>query len=671
MSQIVNNNKLNLIITEYGLERIAEAVQNPGLNLEISKIRLGDGQNKEYYEPSPTQTSLKGDLGLDFYIYDKELLEDGCTISFHTIIPETSGNYDIREIGLYEHVNNEYKLFAICTQQPFVKPSPDDFYFINIDYYMFLKCVNFAEIYEQIVLDPEHTVVTDKQLEDLMRTFLFAHGNVINQIGNNSRIIGYNRATQLYEKIVNDKKSFSYTTLFKNLTFLTNMLKSEDNLFSYWAFDYSEKKNTENSVMDLSNHGYYLATNKSLTSYPRDYDGFVSMISFNPPNYFSLSSQIPLNLYDKDKNKDIPFSMIFVLEPLETNIARTLIAKSNYATGTHSFEITETADRSLRVRLFSDSENYLTFTSLPASIPSGYHSIILSYDPETEKITAYINAIKQELLKEETGEYTHINESPGTLYAFSCTPSFSVFTNNSEIPEELYNNDGSPYAGDKFTISGYDIYYEDKKATYTPSENTVTSRMYAWTPSGTTVYDHVIYSKTPTISVDTVLYTSDYRVNDPLETLFTIAPSGSNYVILYNGNQTERNSLLDIEPKTIYCFKYSMPEETIWTNSTTAPTVLYNSDDSYYTGSEWTIEGNEIYYIGNIAYYDSTKNRETFNPDITSYIINSYGETEEYINAKVGLISIIKEKLSNENARLMSLLLCASLGKNPFLGGNL
>ena len=195
--------------------------------------------------------------------------------------------------------------------------------------------------------------------------------------------------------------------------------------------------------------------------------------------------------------------------------------------------------------------------------------------------------------------------------------------------------------------------------------------MYAWTPSGTTVYDHVIYSKTPTISVDTVLYTSDYRVNDPLETLFTIAPSGSNYVILYNGNQTERNSLLDIEPKTIYCFKYSMPEETIWTNSTTAPTVLYNSDDSYYTGSEWTIEGNEIYYIGNIAYYDSTKNRETFNPDITSYIINSYGETEEYINAKVGLISIIKEKLSNENARLMSLLLCASLGKNPFLGGNL
>ena len=198
MAQIVNTDKLNLILTDYGLGRIAEAMKDPTLNIMISKIRVGSGNNHEYYEPSSTQTSLRGDLGFEFFIYDKELLEDGTTISFHTVIPETAGNFDIREVGLYETVNGEDKLFAISTQQPFVKPSTEYFYFINVDYYMFLKSVNFAEIYEQIILDPLHALPTEKDLENLMQTFLFAQGNLIDQIGNNSTIIGYNRATQLH-----------------------------------------------------------------------------------------------------------------------------------------------------------------------------------------------------------------------------------------------------------------------------------------------------------------------------------------------------------------------------------------------------------------------------------------------------------------------------------------
>ena len=209
MTQIVNDDKLNLVLTEYGLNRIAEAVKDPTLNLMISKIKLGNGDNEEYYEPSPSQTTLKGDLGLEFYIYDKKLLEDKVTISFHTVIPETAGDFDIREVGLYETIDGEDILFAISTQQPFVKPSSDYFYFININYYIFLKNVNFSEIYDQIILDPEHSLATEDDLEEMMRTFLFAQGNLIDQIGNNSKIIGYNRATQLYEKITQnqDRKS--------------------------------------------------------------------------------------------------------------------------------------------------------------------------------------------------------------------------------------------------------------------------------------------------------------------------------------------------------------------------------------------------------------------------------------------------------------------------------
>lgn len=671
MAQIVNTDKLNLILTDYGLGRIAEAMKDPTLNIMISKIRLGSGNNNEYYEPSSTQTSLRGDLGLEFFIYDKELLEDGVTISFHTVIPESAGNFDIREVGLYETVDNEDKLFAISTQQPFVKPSTEYFYFINIDYYIFLKNVNFAEIYEQIILDPLHALPTEKDLEDLMQTFLFAQGNLIDQIGNNSTIIGYNRATQLHEKIVENLKSFSYITLFKNFSSLMDIVSSPSNIFSYWAFDYSSKKDINNSVMDLSNNGYYLATNKALTDFEKVYKGFMSTLSFNPKDYFSLSSQIPLNLYNEAKQEDSPFTMIFALEPLKLGVRRTLIAKSNYATSTHSFEVSELADRSLEVKLFSSPNDYLTFTSLPLAIPTGSHSIVLVFDPEKQKIIAYINSTKHELLKAETGNYTHINETAGTLYGYSCSPEYSIYTDNSSNPTELYNADGSPYTGTDWTISNNNVEYEGDIAAYTASDDTRTAQLYAWVPVGTSVYENIIYTKTETISSDTILYKENYEEEDMATSSFSIAQSGSSYVILYSGGQTERNSELDVEPKTIYCFKYILSEQVIYTNNATAPAILYNEDGSYYTGEEWRIEGTYIYFNELRATYTPSYNKETFTPDLTSYITDENNNAIYPINADVGTIAIIKERISNENLRLLSLILCATMGKNPYLGGHL
>ena len=671
MAQIVNTDKLNLILTDYGLGRIAEAMKDPTLNIMISKIRLGSGNNNEYYEPSSTQTSLRGDLGLEFFIYDKELLEDGVTISFHTVIPESAGNFDIREVGLYETVDNEDKLFAISTQQPFVKPSTEYFYFINIDYYIFLKNVNFAEIYEQIILDPLHALPTEKDLEDLMQTFLFAQGNLIDQIGNNSTIIGYNRATQLHEKIVENLKSFSYITLFKNFSSLMDIVSSPSNIFSYWAFDYSNKKDITNSIMDLSNNGYYLATNKALTDYEKVYKGFMSTLSFTPSDSFNLSSQIPLNLYNEAKQEDSPFAMIFALEPLELGVRRTLIAKSNYATSTHSFEVSELADRSLEVKLFSSPNDYLTFTSLPLAIPTGSHSIVLVYDPEKQKVIAYINSTKHELIKSETGEYSHINESAGTLYGYSCSPEFSIYTDNSSNPTELYNADGSPYTGTDWTISNSNVEYKGDIAAYTASGDTTTAKLYAWVPVGTSVYENIIYTKTETISSDTILYKENYEEEDMATSSFSIAQSGSSYVILYSGGQTERNSELDVEPKTIYCFKYILSEQVIYTNNATAPAILYNEDGSYYTGEEWRIEGTYIYFNELRATYTPSYNKETFTPDLTSYITDENNNAIYPINANVGTIAIIKERISNENLRLLSLILCATMGKNPYLGGHL
>ena len=669
MTQIVNDDKLNLVLTEYGLNRIAEAVKDPTLNLMISKIKLGSGDNEEYYEPSPSQTTLKGDLGLEFYIYDKKLLEDKVTISFHTIIPETAGDFDIREVGLYETIDGEDILFAISTQQPFVKPSSDYFYFININYYIFLKNVNFSEIYDQIILDPEHSLATEDDLEEMMRTFLFAQGNLIDQIGNNSKIIGYNRATQLYEKITQNQKSFSYITLFKDFTSVVDNTSSINKIFSYWAFDYSDRTDLQNSVMDLSNNGYYLSTNKALTEYEKDYCGFMSTIAFTPSDSFSLSSQIPLGLYDKESQKDIPFTMVFALEPLQKNVRRTLIAKSNYATATHSFEVSELEDRSLQVRLFSSPEDYLTFTSLPLAIPLGSHSIVLSYDPDNQKIIAYINSIRHELLKVETGTYTHINETAGVLYGFGCYPEYSVYVDNASNPTQMYNNDGSPYTGSDWTIEDDTVKYKGLDGVYNESKNIITDKLYAWTPVGTSVFEHVIYTKSETITADTVLYKENYEKEDLSTSLFSIAQSGSSYVILYDGTQTERQPSLDVEPKTIFCYEYVMDRQIIFTNNSQTPSVLYNSDGTYYAGDSWTIKGDSVYYLDFKAKYDSALDKDTFTPDLTSYITDNNGNAVDSINSKVGIVSIIKEKFPNEALKSTALLLCATMGRNPYLGG--
>ena len=418
MSTIVNNDKLNLKLTQYGLNRIAEAVENPSLTLNITKVRLGNGRNEEYYEPSPTQESLEGDLGIALYIYDKALLEDQETISFHTVISDNIGGFDIREVGLYETVGNEDKLFAISTQQPFVKPTTADNYFINIDYYIFLKSVNFASVYDQIVLDSNYALVTEPNLEELMKTFLFAHGNLINQIGNNSRIIGYNRSTQLYEIINENKKDYSYITLYKTYASLTDIVNPE-NIFSYWAFDYSRRRSIQDTVVDLGPNQNYLTVSENISRLNHLYNGFMSMFTLDTPHYLQLSSQVPLNLFDSTENTDLPFTMIFAIEPLDSSTTRTLLAKSNYAVpNAHTFEVNELANNSLEVKLFSSSSAYLTFTSQERAIPNTPHALILTYDPLDQKMTAFINSNKYELEKEWNGclhEKTEIelNEARG------------------------------------------------------------------------------------------------------------------------------------------------------------------------------------------------------------------------------------------------------------------
>ena len=670
MAEIVNNDKLTLILTQYGLNRVAEAMSTPSLNLNLTKIRFGSGNNYEYYTPSEVQTSLKGDLGLEFYIFKKELLEDNLTISFYTMIPENIGGFDIREVGLYETVNGVDNLFAIGTCQPFVKPTAADNYFIAIDYYIFLKAANFASVYDQITLDSEHALVTEPDMEEMMRTFLFSNANLIQQIGNNSRFIGYNRATQLYERITENKTSFSYLTLYKNYASLLGM-SSESSIFSFWAFDLSRRMQSQNSIVDLSLNSNYLSTTVPVSSLERVYNGFMSMFSMKNANFY-LSSSTPVQLFNDVTASDIYFTIAFALKPLSTHETRTLLAKSNYATGSHTFEFNELADGSLQIKLFTDASNFLTFTSDTNIIPQGCQAVVLSYDPTRREFTGYINSTKVTFERTETGTYTHMKELPGTLYCFSCTPTYLGYADSDSDPSVIYNPDGTPYTGTDWTVEDSVLEYEGNPASYSYIDNLLTDQLYAW------YYDdgeneHVIYTKVAPAA-------SGQSLSEPWATLYNrdyTVYTGNDFAV--NGDLVEYRSehVMVYEapynpPRiTLYAWKYEAPVEAIYANKVSSPTSFYDIEtEDLYLGTDWTVVDGKVYYLEQLATHDASLDTNTLYPNLTSYITDENGNISQPINAEVGVVSIIKDKMEEEKTRALSLLLCATMGTNPYISGS-
>ena len=638
-------------------------VRDESQYITISKIRIGSGDNYEYYEPSSTATALKGDLGYEFYILDKDLLEDKMTISFHTVISENFGGFDIREVGLYETINGEDRLFAISTQQPFVKPTLDDNYLISVDYYMFLRIENVADFYDRIILDPENSLVTEADLEDMMRTIVFTQGSLITQIGNNSRIIGYNRATQLYDKISANKESFSYLTAYKNYTTLLDYI-DDDKFIGYWVFNYSRRKEAGASIVDISKKGNNLSTEKPMTTYKREYEGFMSMLEFPDPNYFTLSTDVNTSLLNIDETEDAPFTMIFALNALHKNTKRTLLAKSNYAVGSHTFEINELPDRSLQVRLFSDANNYLTFTTDRDVLPeSTGHSIVLVYDPMFKEFNSYICGKKCFFDKVETGTYTHMNSAPTTLYAYTCTPSVITYADSDEYPTKILNADGTSYEGTAWTLFNDELLYELKTAHPYADGNVNTDILYAWTYG-----NHTIYTKTPVIeSLNTKLYTDDYKeFDDPA--VFKIIASGSNFIIIYEEDPlkiAEYDAEHNIPSKILYAWRYSEDTQVIWTNNLLVPTLLYDSTGNIYRGEDWKIVDDLPRYLNLPSTYNEEQNMTASIVGVTSYVTGLLGDPENTIDAQVGLVSVFREGLTDEEARVIALNIEGTMGKNP------
>ena len=850
MAQVVNNtDKLTYILTNYGLERVAQALADTSVNIYLSKIKVGDA-NYEYYEPVATATELKHPIeDGSFYIIEKDLLEDGLTVSLHALLPEKFNGCEIREVGIYETVNGKDYLFALSTQQPLLKPSADLDYFISVDYFAFLKSQNLSDIYDQIYLDPNNQLVTQEDLDKLMSTILFTESNLMEQINGNSRIIGLNRAQQLHEKMEQSRENFGYITSYNNYSLLLNYV-NPDNIFAYWLFNYPRRVGASASVVDISKYGRNLSTNLPINIYERVYDGIMPTLKFEAPNYFymiqsegiikynpkaftftgepiisalgiasgfssndyvkgpdiktsagnSYTLRIEFNLsnlaqdqsvmmtsttysfrlvYDKtekailaqfgngitwtttltapasveglynvqisfngtaaaisflkegvyvtqdarllsdppllsmgvlvigapnspyaafgnyidlkqvslsingiqsfsgstfesvndmsfttpDQTSDISFSMAFALEPLAKNTTRTLIARSDYATNSNVFEITEREDNSLSIKFFTDSENYINFYTSPNTLPKGAHSLVFSYDALKKSITAFAGAKKLNILKDTHGTYTHMNVTPSLLYSFTYAASKTIWADSDEAPTSLFNENGTPYVGDEWSVSETNVFFKEYLTSYDSTKNVTTDKLYSWVYNDG-LDDYIIYTKTLNIQADTTLYNADYTLYTGTD--FKVTLSGSNYIIQYLANSTENEPAKDIQSKILYAYSYAGSLETIWANSSSAPTALYKSNGDVYEGSDWTLSNNIIYYKdGGIATYNSAFNITIPTLPVTSYVIGSDGNPTQYINSNIGAITVIKETMNEEQLRSFALNLEATMGNNP------
>ena len=412
MAKVLNDtDALTFMLTSYGLDRISTALSNPDEDLNISKIKVGNA-NYEYYEPTlddfPDPTSdLKGLIpGGEFYIVDKALLEDDVTVSFHAVIPESFQNAEIREVGLYETIDGVDYLFAVSTQQPLLKPFINLNYLISVDYYAFLKSANLATVYDQIILNPDNQLVSEEDLDKLMSTILFTENNLMDQIHDNTKIIGLNRAQQLYTKIEENKNAFGYYAEYTNYVDLLDYT-DVDKVFGYWIFNYPRRITATTSIVDASVHERNLSTNQNINTYVRSYSGLMPLLEFNSPHYYYLNEE--LSFLNEAKTEDISFTMGFALEPLSMTADRTLLARFN--SSARVFRITEKSNGSIEVGLYADSSNYFLFTSPLGVITGEAHSLVLAYNVNDMTIVAYVNGTKISLTKTITGTYTHMNAS--------------------------------------------------------------------------------------------------------------------------------------------------------------------------------------------------------------------------------------------------------------------
>lgn len=408
MANIYNDDdNLYWVFTNYGKQRLASLSADDHLFL----YKAGIGSYNWYTDENNilggyTEAAFKAyfnedenkDLALPIdggkVAINSKSLEDDNVVVLTVTIPETLSGFDIREFAIYETVNNVDYLFAICTMQAVPKPSVSTNHRIAVQFNARLQSEMLANAYDQIVLDPNNNFATVEELNSFQENLLFVETNLAEQISNNARIIGYNRPQQLYEEIQKEREYFSNTAISTALSNITNVT-SLANIKSFWVFKPNNDATKLVSITDMSYYGINMATDKLVTLYDTGYEGLGGWLNFeynansNTGNYYMLDSDVDfdfVNTDDEGNVSDAKFSL-FVIGSQNTNSHEcTLMAKDNSAQTNDvnpAYKISITPERQVRVRLYSDRNNYVEYLTGINSVPEAgkFYVMSITYNP--------------------------------------------------------------------------------------------------------------------------------------------------------------------------------------------------------------------------------------------------------------------------------------------------
>lgn len=400
---LTNTNRQVWILTSYGINRITEIMQSPNTErLFITKIKVGDANDQYYVPVQGTDNDLRHPIVQEGLIIGFPIIEksiDNQTVTFKSFIPENSGGYNIREIGLYETINGEDKCFALGTCEPIVKPAYDETenygYAVAIDYSLNINSVNLASVYDRIELDSDNEYVTREMFDTLTKTVLFVEGNLMDQISINTHLLGLNRAQQLAELVEATQNAYANVALTNIYTNLLNAI-SGDRIKGFWGFGYTEKYDTPVAIKDFGPLGNNLSLSRPLTSLETGKFDIFPYINFS--NDYFYAPFVESLLMDEE------FTLIYTGALNSADGNSTILAQSNPYASKHNWSVQITSQEAIQVKVYTDKNNYDTYTSGAGVLPLDPFTIVVTY--KDKKVNVYLNGSKLSLNKVSVGDFT-------------------------------------------------------------------------------------------------------------------------------------------------------------------------------------------------------------------------------------------------------------------------
>lgn len=458
MADIVNNNNnLYWVFTAYGLNRLA----NFGTDdyLQLHKVKIGNynwyedpngylgttySENafKKYYvDNGATTLGAALDTG-DIFIDRKSVNTEKNIVTLTVTISEEISGFDIREMGIYETVDGVENLFAVCTFQPIPKPSISTNHYVSIQFDCNLTSVALTGVYDAIVLDPNNNYATVDEVNSFQENLLFVESNLAEQISNNAHIIGLNRPQQLYDKMIADRENYSnsaITTAYANFLNATSL----DKVKSFWVFKPTNDLTKSLSVADLGIYNTYLGSDIVSSSYNNDFEGIASWMDFSGKHWYKLKRDVDFDFveeassaYDADTGvttytyRDCPFTIFFMGSQNSNTHDCTILAKDNDYSEVPGYRLSVTYDRALKLRLYTNFENYIEFKTTPGTVPKAGEFYVASIkyngNPEDPVFSATINAKPVQGARTVTGAYTGMNKVDLNMTSYIATSSGNV-----------------------------------------------------------------------------------------------------------------------------------------------------------------------------------------------------------------------------------------------------